>query len=67
MARRALANRCECRDLHCPAPHVHSPCGAPAVVTLYRIDTEDWTGTNFCEPCAEDAANSGLFTTERPK
>jgi hypothetical protein len=37
-------------------------CHEQACVTLYRVDMEDRTGTDFCEQCAADAMESGVFT-----
>jgi len=30
---------------------------------LFRVDMEDETGTAMCEECADDALDSGVFTT----
>ena len=69
---RVLGNQCECADPECPHTmgtvlHSTKPlkpvdCGKPAVTRLWRIDMEDIGGTLFCETCAEDAGESGLFT-----
>ena len=53
---------CEDGDLQCPACHGH--CTRIGTTILYRIDMEDKTGTLFCEECADDASESGLFTDE---
>ena len=53
-------NFCECSDPGCPA--CLGLCGKSAVMTLYRIDMQDLTGTDFCEDCANDAMESGLFS-----
>jgi hypothetical protein len=53
--------RCECADAGCVC---HGKCNAEGRVTLYRVDMEDATGTLFCEQCAADAMESGLFTDE---
>ncbi len=56
--------RCECCDTNCPA-HKGQKCGSDATYhTLYRADMYDPIGTLFCEPCTEDALESGLFATE---
>lgn len=60
-------SRCECADPGCP---IHAgidqshcpPCKRLATTILYRIDMDDTTGTAFCNECAEDAMDSGLFT-----
>jgi hypothetical protein len=53
---------CECSDSGCQA-HMGKPsCGKPVAETLYRCDMEDETGVAFCAECAEDAANSGVFS-----
>lgn len=54
---------CECSDNHCPA--CFGQCKEPATTTLYRIDMQDLTGTRFCEACADDAFESGLFTSKQ--
>lgn len=55
-------SRCECSDSGCFHHKGKSSCHDLAVSILYRIDTEDITGTAFCEMCANDAFESGLFT-----
>jgi hypothetical protein len=53
---------CGCADRHCPAPHNGTAtCHVRATITLYRVDMDDRTGTDMCEPCADDAMASGLF------
>ncbi len=59
--------KCECADPGCPADH--NVCMDGLVresVVLYRIDMEDYTGTEFCNPCAGDAMESGVFSTDEP-
>ena len=51
---------CQCADSLCPV-HRGTDCDLPATRTLYRVDMEDLTGTSFCEACANDALQSGLF------
>ncbi len=51
---------CECADPGC------NECGglcenAPSR-RLYRIDMDDETGTAFCQACAADADDCGLFS-----
>lgn len=53
---------CECSDPRCPA--CAGRCRERADTILYRIDMRDITGTAMCEPCAEDALDSGLFRAE---
>lgn len=59
--------KCECADAMCPV-HRGESCqwsgGKPSTTILYRVDMEDRTGTLFCEGCADDAMESGLFSTE---
>lgn len=57
--------RCHCFDPACPA-HPKKSCAKVNVRTevVYRIDMADLHGTEMCHPCAIDAINSGLFTTE---
>src|SRR5579884_1554567 len=54
--------KCECSDSGCPEKHGSAQCGKPATITLYRCDMDDETGTRFCDACAVDANNSGVFT-----
>ncbi len=56
---------CECSDKGCPV-HTNQPHCAYAydLRALYRVDMEDRTGTLMCPLCADDAMESGLFTTE---
>ena len=51
---------CEDSDPQCSICHGH--CQHEGTIILYRIDMEDQTGTLFCEQCADDASESGLFT-----
>lgn len=55
---------CGCADAGCPVHRTVSQCVLASVVTFYRIDMEDITGTPFCEACATDALESGLFTDD---
>lgn len=55
-----FAGTCECADPGCPA--CNGKCANQGDVILYRIDMEDDTGTFFCEECAADALECGLFT-----
>lgn len=73
---KGYTSTCECADPGCPAAgHVIEPCDLRGVTQriaccngktsrlLFRVDMQDLTGTLFCEGCAEDALESGLFTT----
>ena len=50
---------CKCGDPKCPYCAGH--CTRDVEVALYRIDMPDASGTGFCEPCANDALESGMF------
>ena len=56
---------CGCVDPACPV-HTNEACPMPATGILYRVDMDDTTGTNMCDDCAEDALDSGVFTTGLP-
>lgn len=56
---------CECSDRLCPAHKGSENCVERAIVILYRIDMEDNTGTAFCEACASDALDTGLFSDSK--
>ena len=58
---------CECSDPGCPVHPGSERCTRRRVVTVYRVDMEDRTGTDMCQECGEDALNAGVFTTERPQ
>ena len=53
---------CECSDCQCG--HCAGRCVETADYTLYRVDMADYTGTAFCEGCAADAIESGLYSEE---
>ena len=55
---------CECSDPGCPAHSGVSECSRRGVVTVYRIDMEDESGTRMCRACSEDAMDSGVFTAK---
>lgn len=59
--------RCECYDENCHGLYVNDNfrCDNQAICTLYRIDMTDSTGTDFCEACANDAMESGLYRDEK--
>ena len=56
--------QCECSDQNCPVHPGRSQCDSEMTVTLFRVDTDDQTGTARCDGCARDAVDSGLFVTE---
>jgi hypothetical protein len=56
--------KCECSDQNCPVHPGRSQCDSEMTVTLFRVDTDDQTGTARCDGCARDALDSGLFVTE---
>ncbi len=56
-------NTCECSDPGCPVHKGKETCERPAVLTVYRVDMEDETGTDMCTDCAADALESGVFAT----
>ena len=55
--------QCECVHEDClhPAEQGSGQCIRQAAHILYRCDLDDHTGTAFCEECAEDAIDCGLF------
>lgn len=50
--------KCECCDVGC---HATSVCQREAESIGFRVDMADRLGTAFCQSCADDAAESGLF------
>lgn len=50
---------CECSDPGCPS--CSGQCSADATQLLIRVDMDDETGTLFCDDCAADAMESGVF------
>jgi hypothetical protein len=57
---------CNCSDRWCHAHRGTSACAGRGNTILYRVDMNDLTGTVFCDDCASDALDSGLFTDEPP-
>ncbi len=58
-----MKHLCECNDTGCLI-HKGTQCKITGrTQILYRIDMEDVTGTMMCNPCANDAMESGLFST----
>lgn len=56
--------KCECADPRCPAHSGKSDCRAKAFQILRRVDMLDLNGTAMCNDCADDAFDSGLFTSD---
>ena len=62
--------QCQCVDAGCVVTHGpwsrdrQFPCLGPVTCTLYRVDIDDAEGTRFCERCADDAMDSGLFSCD---
>lgn len=56
-------SKCQCVDNLCPI-HGLALCHNEGVITLYRVDMIDNTGTLFCEECGEDAMMCGLFDVD---
>jgi hypothetical protein len=54
---------CECCDPGCPVHPGEEDCTKRATTRLRRVDMEDETGEYFCRKCADDALDSGVFTT----
>ena len=53
---------CECSD---PGCECKGECANDATTTMRRIDMEDGTTTfDFCDDCASDALDSGVFATD---
>lgn len=55
---------CGCRDAGCPAHKGKAECFNPGAVRLRRVGMDDTGGTLFCNACATDAMESGLFRPE---
>ncbi len=51
---------CGCADPGCPV--CRGSCRSPAKTVLVRIDMDDRDGTPFCQECAGDAMDSGVFS-----
>ena len=54
---------CECCDVGCPIDHA-GECNAPATETLVRFDLAGEPECDFCGDCANDALDSGVFSTK---
>ena len=59
-ARKRKAVRCACEDSGCPVHRGVSRCTNAGETLLRRTDMAD-DGDYFCEACAEDALDSGVF------
>lgn len=64
--REKFGTLCECADGKCPV-HTGHDCTALSTCTLYRSDMDDKSGVRFCEACAADAMESGVFTDRAPQ
>lgn len=60
---------CDCTESVCPVTvadtgqHPAGPrCGQPAVMHLFYVP-RDTGPVDFCDPCGDDAMQSGLFAT----
>lgn len=51
---------CECEDPGCG--ECNGLCENVGTVRLFRIDMDDHFGVLFCETCADDCYESGLFS-----
>lgn len=59
-----VADTCECADAGCRAAPWHKGeevCDRPGEMHLFRVDMGDTSSVVFCEPCGDDALDSGLF------
>lgn len=56
-------NTCECADHACSA-HTGKDCTAQATQTLTRVDFAGTPRVAFCDACASDAMESGVFGTD---
>lgn len=52
---------CDCADPGCPS--CYGWCQREPVLTVYRVDMDDCTGTVMCCDCARDALDSGVYGT----
>lgn len=57
--------KCECSDPGCKAHEGNSDCSKRGLVKVARYDYEtNGDHFRFCDECADDALESGVFTTE---
>ncbi len=52
---------CECADPGCAVHKGSNRCDGVFGEILFRVDTDDETGTAFCSDCTDDAFESGLY------
>lgn len=55
-----MTPKCFCCDPNCPVGHKGQSCDRPAETMLRRVDMAD-AGEPYCEPCACDALDYGVF------
>jgi hypothetical protein len=60
MGRRPFYGVCKCADAGCPVHTGKTACGGKATVVLVRVDMDN-ARVLFCQECAEDALQSGVF------
>jgi hypothetical protein len=57
--------QCECSDLGCKAEHGDKQCNKRGLRRVSRYDYEtDGDHFRFCDVCAEDACDSGVFSID---
>jgi hypothetical protein len=56
-----FTHTCDCCDPGCPVHKDKSGCTNQATVTVRRLDFEDQPIYWFCDGCAQDALDSGVF------
>ena len=56
--------KCECADPKCAVHAKESICPNEGSLFLYRVDMVDNCGLFFCDECAQDALESGLFAVK---
>lgn len=57
---------CECGDPGCPeCQGQHRQAQVAAFLVAFRVDMDDSQGVAFCQPCWDDAGESGLFGEAR--
>jgi hypothetical protein len=54
---------CGCSDSGCPTGHGSHDCGDKASQWLVRVDDAEQTALPFCDDCASDAYESGIFAS----
>lgn len=58
--------RCECKEPNCPV-HGGDSCSSRAIVRLRRIDSHGEPHVEFCDECAAEAVDSGMFELNGPR